>query len=133
MPLLEYSREDLRKLVDNLRFGLGAEVLIALVNQGLPRMCWAGHSGPDNDNLLMHILARVDRRNWMVGDRPKAALCLFLATNYTIEELSHRNVHGTTALWYVEDYYEMAAHPEASVFAVRGCIFPRCAGQRFDC
>ena len=36
--------------------GLGADLLIVLIDKGLPRWCWAGCLGPFNDNLLQYII-----------------------------------------------------------------------------
>jgi hypothetical protein len=63
----EKAKSDLWKLVQGhprccsvgLRFGLGADLMMALIEKGLPRCCWAGHSDFYEDNLLQHIMAPV--------------------------------------------------------------------------
>ena len=41
---------------DHSHLELGVDLLMALIDKGLPRWCWAGHLGPFNDNLLQHVL-----------------------------------------------------------------------------
>jgi hypothetical protein len=59
-----------------LRFGLGADLLMALIERGLPRCCWAGCWGPFNDNLLQHIIAPVaaEPSGWDQEEAAKARL-----------------------------------------------------------
>lgn len=91
-----------------LRFGLGADLLMALIDKGLPRCCWAGHWGPFNDNLLQHIIAPVAAKpvDWNPRDGAKARLCRFLAKRFSLEELCYQNRDFKNALWYVLQYCE---------------------------
>ena len=91
-----------------LRFGPGADLLMALIDKGLPRCCWAGHWGPFNDNLLQHIIAPVAAKpvDWNPRDGAKARLCRFLAKRFSLEELCYQNRDFKNALWYVLQYCE---------------------------
>ncbi|CAE7837460.1 LI818 [Symbiodinium sp. CCMP2592] len=106
-----------------LSSGLGAELLMALIEKGLPRWCWAGCIGPFNDNLLQYILEPADRG--VAIDAGKAVaegrLCIFLARNLSLEELCHQNQDRRNALSYAEDFAE---HYEAvPMLAGRGDVW----------
>ena len=90
-----------------LRFGLGADLMIALIDKGLPRWCWAGCLGPFNDNLLQHIIEPATIGAAMDGkDAAKGRLCIYLAQKLRVEELCHRNQDGRSALSYAEEFAE---------------------------
>ena len=112
----EKAKSDLWKLVGHprscsvgLRFGLGADLMMALIEKGLPRWCWAGHSDFYEDNLLQHIMAPVAAVGW---DRDpeewgaKAQLCRFLVQRFSLEELCYQNRDFKNAFWYVLQYCE---------------------------
>eukprot|EP00435_Cladocopium_sp_Y103_P018931 s1934_g4.t1 len=87
-----------------LRFGLGAELVMALIDKGLPRCCWAGYWGPFKDNLLQHIIAPLAAvpEDWEPEDEAKARLCIFLAERFSLAELCHQATDGNIALGYAE-------------------------------
>eukprot|EP00435_Cladocopium_sp_Y103_P014836 s1934_g3.t1 len=109
----EKAKNDLWKLVQGhprcyccagLRFGLGADLMVALIEKGLPRWCWAGHSDFYQDNLLQHIIAPVAAQpvDWDPQEAgAKARLCRFLAERFSLEELCYQNKDFKNALWYV--------------------------------
>ncbi len=103
-------KQDLWKLVrtKKLRFGLGADLMMALIDKGLPQWCWGGCLGPFNDNLLQYILEPTAPQH--VGDKEEAEgrLCLFLAERLSLEELCHQNQDGRNALFYAEDFADVA-------------------------
>ena len=82
--------------------GLGAHLLMALIDKGLPRWCWAGRLGPFNDSLLQYVLEPAnapDPKRDAEGE-----LCIFLAEKFSLEELCHLNEDGKVALDYAEEY-----------------------------
>lgn len=89
-----------------LRFGLGADLLMALINKGLPRCCWAGHWGPFDDNLMQHIMAPLAAvpGDWEPEDGAKAELCIFLAERFSLEELCHQATDGQIAFSHAEEF-----------------------------
>ena len=94
--------------------GLGAHLLMALIDKGLPRWCWAGHLGPFNDSLLQYVLEPAP------GLEPKhdreGELCIFLAERFSLEELCHQNEDGRIALSYahaLEDALWRRFRPQA--------------------
>ena len=114
----EKAKSDLWKLVQGhprcccsvgLRFGLGADLMMALIEKGLPRWCWAGHSDFYEDNLLQHIIAPVAAvpGDWDPQEGgAKARLCRFLAERFSLKELCYQNRDFKNALWYVLQYCE---------------------------
>ena len=82
-----------------LRFGLGADLMMALIDKGLPHWCWGGCLGPFNDNLLQYIIEPTAQRH--MGDKAEAEgrLCIFLAERLSLEELCHQNQDGCNALF----------------------------------
>ena len=113
----EKAKSDLWKLVQGhprccsvgLRFGLGADLMMALIEKGLPRCCWAGHSDFYEDNLLQHIMAPVAAvpGDWDPQEGgAKARLCTFLAERFSLKELCYQNRDFKNALWYVLQYCE---------------------------
>ena len=113
----EKAKSDLWKLVQGhprccsvgLRFGLGADLMMALIEKGLPRWCWAGHSDFYEDNLLQHIMAPVAAvpGDWDPQEGgAKARLCTFLAERFSLKELCYQNRDFKNALWYVLQYCE---------------------------
>ena len=94
-----------------LNFGLGAELMMALIEKGLPRWCWAGLLGPYNDNLLLYILAPMDSAMHWYDDledeqEAKGKLCIFLAEKFRLEELCREDVQGRNALSYAESIHD---------------------------
>ena len=92
-----------------LRFGLGADLMMALIDKGLPQWCWGGCLGPFNDNLLQYIIEPTAPQH--LGDKEEAEgrLCVFLAERLSLEELCHQNQDGWNALSYAEDFADLAA------------------------
>ena len=90
-----------------LRFGLGADLMMALIDKGLPRWCWAGCLGPFNDNLLQYTIEPASHVAAMDGkDAAQGRLCIYLAQRLDVEELCHRNQDGRSALSYAEEFAE---------------------------
>ena len=89
-----------------LRFGLGADLLMALINKGLPRCCWAGHWGPFDDNLMQHIMAPLAAvpGDWEPEDGAKAELCIFLAERFSLKERCHQATDGQIAFSHAEEF-----------------------------
>eukprot|EP00435_Cladocopium_sp_Y103_P024047 s2968_g5.t2 len=115
-----------------LRFGLGADLLMALIDKGLPRCCWSGCCGPFNDNLLQHIIAPVAAKpvRWNPRDGAKARLCRFLAKRSSLEELCYQNKDFKNALWYVLQYCENCPFlPDPLWIRVRDVIRERMQAQ----
>ena len=101
------SRESPFLICGGLNFGLGAEVMMALIEKGLPRWCWAGLLGPYNDNLLLYILAPMDSAmHWYDEAEAKGRLCIFLAEKFSLEELCREDVRGRNALSYAESIHD---------------------------
>ena len=99
---------DGRSLLGSLEFGLGADLMMALIDKGLPHWCWGGCLGPFNDNLLQYIIEPTAQRH--MGDKEEAEgrLCIFLAERLSLEDLCHQNQDGWNALFYAEDFAEVA-------------------------
>ena len=96
--------------------GLGAELLMALIDKGLPRWCWAGCIGPFNDNLLQYIIEPANDIAAMDGkDGAQGRLCIFLARRFSLEELCHQNSDGRNALSYAEEFAEHYEHGRVPV------------------
>ncbi|CAE7497726.1 FCPE [Symbiodinium sp. CCMP2456] len=90
--------------------GLGAELLMALIQKGLPRWCWAGCIGPFSDNLLQHIIEPANRAAAMDGkEDAEGRLCILLARRFSLEELCHQNQDGRNALSYAEEFADHCA------------------------
>ena len=85
--------------------GLGVDLLMALINKGLPRWCWAGHLSPFNDSLLQHVL-EPNPKAWNPREDAEGELCMFLAHKLSLQELCHLNEDGKVALSYAEEYLE---------------------------
>ena len=84
--------------------GLGAELMMALIDKGLPEWCWAGLLGPYNDNLLLYVLAPLaaGAPAWYDDEEAKGRLCIFLAERFSLEELCREDERGKNALSYAE-------------------------------
>ena len=84
-----------------LRFGLGAELMMALIEKGLPKWCW-GLLGPYNDNLLQYIIEPMAAQqmgfNWNDEEEAKGRLCTFLAQRFSLEEFCRENEKGENVL-----------------------------------
>ena len=91
-----------------LRFGLGADLMMALIDKGLPQWCWGGCLGPFNDNLLQYIIEPTEWQH--MGDKEEAEgrLCVFLAERLSLEELCHQNQDRRNALSYAEEFADGA-------------------------
>ena len=94
---------------DALEFGLGAESMMALIDKGLPKWCWACPFGPYNDNLLQYIIGPVSapQRN-RFNEEANGKLCILLAERFSLEELCREDEHGLTALDHacrIHDYF----------------------------
>ena len=92
-----------------LRFGLGADLMMALIDKGLPHWCWGGCLGPFNDNLLQYIIEPTAGEHFSDKEEAEGRLCVFLAERLSLEELCHQNQDGCTALFYAEDFADLAA------------------------
>ena len=94
----------------DFRFGLGAELMMTLIEKGMPRWCWAGLLGPYNDNLLLYILAPMASAwgmNWYDDEaEAEGRLCVFLAERFSLEELCREDVRGRNALSYAESIHD---------------------------
>ena len=114
-----------------LRFGLGADLLMALIDKGLPRWCWAGCWGPFNDNLLQHIMAPLAAvpGDWEPEESAKARLCMFLAERFSLEELCHRSTDGEIALGHAEVFCECPWAADTPWIEVRDVIRERMQTQ----
>ena len=106
-------KRDLWKLVRSsfrggLRFGLGADLMMALIDKGLPHWCWGGCLGPFNRTLLQYIIEPTGP--FHMGDKEEAEgrLCVFLAERLSLEELCHQNQDGWIALSSAEDFADVA-------------------------
>ena len=94
-----------KRCFGGLRDGLGADLMMALIQKGLPRWCWAGRVGPCNDNLLQYIIEPATSIAAMDGkEEAEARLCMFLAERLSLEELCHQNDDGRNALSYAEEF-----------------------------
>eukprot|EP00913_Durusdinium_trenchii_P001004 g925.t1 len=85
--------------------GRGADLMLALIEEGLPRWYWAGHFGRFDDNLLQYILESAFSPNNIINLSEcsnEGGLCLALARRLRLEELCHQNVDGKNALYYAE-------------------------------
>ena len=96
-------KQDLWKLVRSscrggLRFGLGADLMMALIDKGLPHWCWGGCLGPLNRTLLQYIIEPTNVWLMDVLGEAEARLCIFLAERLSLEELCHQNQGGRNAL-----------------------------------
>ena len=84
-----------------LRFGLGAELMMALIEKGLPKWCW-GLLGPYNDNLLQYIIEPIAAQqmgfNWNDEEEAKGRLFIFLAQRFSLEEFCRENEKGENVL-----------------------------------
>jgi len=90
-----------------LRFGLGAELMLQLIEKGLPRWVWASPVGEFDDNLLQHILVPV--KHGPLCDHGKtlaeSKLCIALAERFNLEEFCHHNsAEGQNALCLAADF-----------------------------
>ena len=99
---------DGRSLLGSLEFGLGADLMMALIDKGLPHWYWRGCLGPFNDNLLQYIIEPTDFRHRTDKGEAEGRLCIFLAERLSLEELCHQNQDGWNALFYAEDFAEVA-------------------------
>ena len=80
-------------IIGGLEFGLGAELMEALINKGLPKWYWASLLGPYNDNLLQYILAPLAARpmEWIgEGNSSKTE-------RFSLEELCREDEEGENA------------------------------------
>lgn len=102
-----------------LRFGLGAELMLQLIDKGLPRWVWASRLGEFDDNLLQYIL--VPLRNHCLSEHGKtiaeSRLCIALAERFNLEEFCHRNsAERQNALCLAADFaFQLQAAVEHSV------------------
>ena len=80
--------------------GLGAELMMALIEKGLPKWCWTGSLGPNNANLLLQIIEPIAAQPWDWDDEEEAKgrLCIFLAERFSLEELCRENLQGKNVL-----------------------------------
>ena len=92
-----------------LRFGLGADLMMALIDKGLPQWCWGGSSGPFNGTLLQYIIEPTAWPQMDDKEEAEGRLCVFLAERLSLEELCHQNQDGWNALSYAEDFADLAA------------------------
>ena len=96
--------------------GLGAELLMALIDKGLPRWCWAGCIGPFSDNLLQYIIEPANHIAALDGkEDAEGRLCISLARRFSLEELCHQNQDGRNALSYAEEFAEHYEHGRVHV------------------
>ena len=107
-------KRDLWRLVRSsfrggLRFGLGADLMMALIDKGLPQWCWGGCLGPFNGTLLQYIIEPTASQHLDDLGEAEARLCIFLAERLSLEELCHQNQDGWNALFYAEDFADVAA------------------------
>lgn len=133
----EAVKEDLWKLVREkcpsrgfLQFGglpdgLGADLMMALIDKGLPEWCWRSCFGPFNDNLMQHVLEPAAViRYYHDKEGAEGRLCIFLAERLSLEELCHQNQERRNALFYAEEFVEGAGgrHPDGLWIQVRDVI-----------
>ena len=99
-----------------LRSGLGAEVMMALIEKGLPEWCWAGPLGPYNDNLLQYIIEPIAAQPmyWHDGEEEEAIgrLCEFLAKRFSLEELFRENEKGEHVIYHVSNLRDFFCNRE---------------------
>ena len=88
-----------------LRFGLGAELMMALIEKGLPKRWWAGLLGPFNENLLQYIIEPIAAQpmDWDDEEEAKGRLCVFLAERFSVEELCRENEKGKNVLYHASN------------------------------
>ena len=133
----EAVKEDLWKLMREkcpcrgfLQFGglpdgLGADLMMALIDKGLPEWCWRSCFGPFNDNLMQHVLEPAAViRYYHDKEGAEGRLCIFLAERLSLEELCHQNQERRNALFYAEEFVEGAGgrHPDGLWIQVRDVI-----------
>ena len=94
-------------------FGLGAELMLALIDKGLPGWCWAGLAGPYNDTLLQHIIEPISATllDWNDEEEAKGRLCIFLAERLSLEELCHENERGENVLYHANNLRDVFQRP----------------------
>ena len=99
---------DGRSLSGSLPFGLGADLMMALIDKGLPQWCWGGCLGSFNDNLLQYIIEPTALRHMTDKEEAEGRLCIFLAERLSLEELCHQNQDRRNALSYAEEFADVA-------------------------
>ncbi|CAE7601361.1 unnamed protein product [Symbiodinium natans] len=82
--------------------GYGADLMLALIDRGLPRRYWAGCFGPFDDNLLQYILESTCNSDPYEHTEAEGRLSIALAKKYTLEELCHQSFDGYSAIFYAE-------------------------------
>ena len=90
-----------------LRFGLGAELMLQLMEKGLPRWVWASSLGEFDDNLLQYILVPVNYGPLCDHGKTiaESKLCIALAERFNLEEFCHHNsAEGQNALCLAADF-----------------------------
>ena len=107
-----------------LHDGLGADLLMALIDKGLPRWYWASCLGPFNDNLLQYIIEPATDLVARDGkEEAEGRLCICLAHRFSLEELCHRNQDGRNALSYAEEFAGHFEGRRAFLFPEDGAIW----------
>ena len=101
------------RLSGALRFGLGAELMMALIDKGLPEWCWAGIAGPYNDNLLQYIIAPISAlpMDWDDEEETKGRLCICLAERFSLEELCREDERGINVFYHANKLRDFFQRP----------------------
>ena len=111
-----------------LRSGLGEELMMALIDKGLPKWCWVGPFGPYNDNLLQYIIEPIAAQP-IDGDEEeeeeaKGRLCEFLAERFSLEELCRENEKGENVLYHAsilrDFFFQFQREPHQNIW-IRVC------------
>ncbi len=117
-------RRNCRNCPGGLPPGLGADLMMALIDKGLPRWCWSGCLGPFNDNLLQYTLEPATVHFYDEKEEAEGLLCMFLAERLSLAELCHQNQDRRNALSYAEEFADGAGgnHPGGLGIKVREVI-----------
>ena len=104
---VHFDRFRRESILDSVGREIGVDLLMALIDKGLPRWSWAGHLGPFQDSLLQCILKASHADRYDMKPDSDAILCIFLAERFSLKELCHLNEDGDgqIALSYAEQYH----------------------------